>query len=299
MLNVMVLHTLIVIAALPGGGTPEVARADEPAELIERVTALHSAKDYAEAAKLADDSARREDLPAATRVILGGLAQQNYGLSFEPGGLPEPLCKQAAILRYVAPLDTAENGAAKIKAAEAVENQLAATLGPTWPAACAPHPATPADAVNAAADAADTAAGDRAATAPTSRAPDTRPASAPADSHDRRRLRAGVATIVPGLLMLAPMAGLLAHRAAGEREFAALILDTANRTPTAEDDRKAEALDQRHSATTAGAVVLGITGGVLVVTGAALLASGTRQRRVAVVPWGARGLGGLVLQGRF
>lgn len=288
----MVLHTLIVIAALPGGGTPEVARADEPAELIERVTDLHSSKNFAEAAKLADDSARREDLPAAMRVILGGLAQQNYGLSFEPGGRPEPLCKQAAILRYVAPLDTPENGAAKIKAAEAVEKQLAATLGPTWLAVCAPPPATP-----AAAAAGDTPVG--AATAPSSRAPDTRPAPAPADPHDRRRIRAGVATIVPGLSMLAPMAGLLAYRAAGEREFAALILDTANRTPTAEDDKKAEALDQRHATTTAGAAVLGVTGGVLIVTGAALLASGTRQRRVAVAPWGARGLGGLVLQGRF
>ena len=294
MLNVMVLHTLIVIAALPGGGTPEVARADEPAELIERVTALHSAKNFAEAARLADDSARREDLPAAMRVILGGLAQQNYGLSFEPGGLPEPLCKQAAILRYVAPLDTLENGAAKLKAAEAVENRLAAMLGPTWPAACAPPPELTADAGDEAA--ANTAVGE--ASVPTSRAPDTRPAP-PADSHDRRRVRAGVGTLVPGLLMLAPMVGLLAHRAAGERDLAALNLDTATRAPTAADDAKAEALGQRYAATTAGAVAFGITGSALVVTGAVLLATGTRHHRVAVAPWGARGLGGFVLQGKF
>lgn len=257
----MVLHTLIVFAALPGGGTPEVARADEPAELIEGVTALHSAKNFAEAAKLADDSARREDLPAETRVILGGLAQQNYGLSFEPGGLPEPLCKQAAILRYVAPLDTPKSGAAKLKAAEAVENRLATMLGPTWPAACAPPPEPPADTGDEATAAANTAVGET--SAPPSRTTDTRPAPAPADSHDRRRVRAGVGTIVPGLLMLAPMVGLLAHRAAGERDLAALNLDTATRTPTAADDAKAEALGQRYTATTAGAVAFGITSSAL------------------------------------
>lgn len=298
MLNVMdLLASLIVIAALPGAGPPEVAPADEPAELIERVTALHSSENYAGAAKLADDSARREDLPAATRVLLGGLAQQNYGLSFKPGGLPEPLCKQAAILRHVAPLDTAANGAAKIKAAEAVENQLATMLGPMWPAACAPPADAPVDEGDEAAAATSTAV--NAASTSTPPAPDTRPAPAPADPHDRRRMRAGVGTIVPGLLMLAPMVGLLVYRAAGERDLAALNLDTATRTPTAADDAKAEALRQRYAATTAGAVTFGITGSVLVVTGAVLLATGTRHRRVAVVPWGARGLGGLVLQGRF
>lgn len=298
----MVLPTLIVIAALPGAGTPAVAHTEEPTELIERVTALHTSKDFAGAAKLADDNARREDLPAATRVILGGLAQQNYGLSFKPGGPIDPLCKQAAILRLVAPLDTPENGAAKIKAAEAVEIQLTATLGSTWPVACAVSPATgaPDDASDGAANGAarkvDTAAAgnDGAADAPRSRPP-----GPPAERHDRRLVRAGVGAIVPGLLLMAPMAGLLAHRAAGERDLAAHNLDTATRTPTAEDDAKAEALRQRYATTTAGAVAFGVTGSALVVTGAVLLATGTRHRRVAVAPWGARGLGGLMLQGRF
>lgn len=302
----MVLPTLIVIAALPGAGTPAAARTEEPTELIERVTALHTSKDFAEAAKLADDNARREDLPAATRVILGGLAQQNYGLSFEPGGSIDPLCKQAAILRLVAPLDTLENGAAKIKAAEAVETQLEAMRGSTWPDECAASPAgAPASAgdgaANRAARTAVTAAAsnDGAADAPSSRVSVTRPAATPAERHDRRLVRAGVGTIVPGLSLLAPMAGLLAHRAAGERDLAAHNLDTATRTPTAEDDAKAEALRQRYATTTAGAVAFGVTGSALVLTGAVLLATGTRHRRVAVAPWGARGLGGLMLQGRF
>lgn len=37
----------------------------------------------------------------------------------------------------------------------------------------------------------------------------------------------------------------------------------------------------------------------LVLTGAILLATGGKPRRVAVAPWGGRGIGGLVLQGRF
>lgn len=49
------------------------------------------------------------------------------------------------------------------------------------------------------------------------------------------------------------------------------------------------------------AVVGGAVGGALVVTGAVLVALGTtnRMRRVAVAPWGGRGLAGLVFAGRF
>jgi hypothetical protein len=305
MLNVMVLHTLIVFAsALPVLGTPDSTRTDgSPTELVEKVTALHTAGSYAEAAKLADNNARRDDLDAVTRVILGGLAQQNYGLSYKPGGSPAPLCRQAAILRHVAPLDTAENGAAKIKEAVVVEERLAATLGPTWPAACAASPMTDTRAdEDVAAEGASLGSAQNAAdaaVAPTPQAQDKRPGPPPTDRLAHRRFRAGVGTLVPGLLLLAPMAGLLVHRAAGERDFLALLLDTTTRTPTEEDDKQVEALNQRHAATTAGAVAFGLTGGALVVTGVALLASGTRQRRVSVAPWGARGLGGFVLQGRF
>ena len=40
-------------------------------------------------------------------------------------------------------------------------------------------------------------------------------------------------------------------------------------------------------------------GGALDVTGVVLLATGGRPSRVAVAPWGARGVGGLVLEGKF
>ena len=58
-------------------------------------------------------------------------------------------------------------------------------------------------------------------------------------------------------------------------------------------------LSQRYRATTVGAAVLGATGAALAVTGVVLLATGGRRPSVAVAPWGARGVGGLVLEGRF
>ncbi len=121
----------------------------------------------------------------------------------------------------------------------------------------------------------------------------------PVDRVPRRHVRAGVGTLVPGLLLFAPMAGLLAYRADGRRELVAINADTKLRPATATEAARVTELDNRHIATTAGAVALGVTGAALVVTGAVLLATGGRRHRVAVAPWGGRGIGGLVLQGRF
>lgn len=116
---------------------------------------------------------------------------------------------------------------------------------------------------------------------------------------DHRRVRAGLAMLVPGLVLFAPMAGLLAYRSDGEAMLAGIREDSKGRTLTQQEQDDSAALGRRYTATTAGAVALGVTGAVLVVTGASLLATGARQRRMAVAPWGARGVGGLVLQGRF
>lgn len=121
----------------------------------------------------------------------------------------------------------------------------------------------------------------------------------PVDSANRRRVQAGMGTLVPGLLLFAPMAGLLAYRGQGEREISAIRVDSKDRPLTPQEVMDATALGKRYTATTAGVVALGVTGAVLIVTGAALLATGARQRRMAVAPWGARGVGGLVLQRRF
>jgi hypothetical protein len=103
--------------------------------------------------------------------------------------------------------------------------------------------------------------------------PAARPAAPqPIDPTDRRQVRAGLGTLIPGLVLFAPMAGLLAYRAEGERALASIRVDTKDSTPTQQQDADAAALGQRYRATTAGAVALGVTGAALVVTGA------TRQR---------------------
>lgn len=305
-------RTLIVtVAALASLGSPRLARAGEtPAAVMERVSALHTARKYTEAAKLADDGARRDDLDAPIRVALGGLARQNYELSFKDGGPPTELCKAAAILRHVIPLDP-QGGAAKLKAAEEAERKLAAILGPTWKATCSagePDSATvtagtATESATAATRARDAGPGEATESTGARGATEPKAATAPPppadDRLERRRVRAGVGTLVSGVALFAPMAGLLAYRAAGERDLIALDAEAMTRPNTAADDATAAALSQRHTATTAGAVVLGVMGGALVVTGAALLGTSSRQRRMSVTPWGSRGVGGLMLQGKF
>ena len=121
----------------------------------------------------------------------------------------------------------------------------------------------------------------------------------PVDRHDRRRLQAGVGTLIPGLVMFAPMAALLAVRVNARGDLADLNAATAMRPATDAELRQADMLHDRFSMTTAAAAAFGVTGGALVVTGAVLLATRGHTTRAALAPWGGRGVGGLVLQGRF
>ncbi len=120
-----------------------------------------------------------------------------------------------------------------------------------------------------------------------------------ADRQDHRRVRAGVGTLVPGLVLLAPMAALLAVRAGIRGDLADLAEATATRPATEAETTRFALLDDRYGATTAAAAVLGVTGGALVVTGVVLLATKRRQPRAALAPWGGGGVGGFVLHGRF
>ena len=134
---------------------------------------------------------------------------------------------------------------------------------------------------------------------PTATATPAHRVTPPVDRADRRRVRAGIGTLVPGLVLFAPVAGLLAYRAAVRQDLADLNADTQSRPATDTEVRRANALNNRYAATTAGVVALGVTGAALVVTGAVLLATGVRPGRVAVAPWGGRAIGGLIVQGRF
>ncbi len=304
----MVLRSLIVVAALLGGLTPGPARSEDAdaqaLRLAEQVNELNAAGKYAEAAKLATASAADDRLPAATRVMLGGLARLNYELSYGAGGGVEELCGQAKVMRMVAPL-AIDGGVLQRAAAEEAEARLEQAKGPQWWAVCG-LAAAPGIEGGLPGEASATGNAGAPGTEPTtSVAPrsvePTRPVAATprARTAEQRRLRAGVATLVPGLLLFAPMAGVLAYRAHGEQELRVIQGATQGREASEAETERALVLRQRYSGTTVGAAVLGATGAALAVTGLALLATRGRAARVAVAPWGARGVGGVVLEGKF
>jgi len=172
-------------------------------------------------------------------------------------------------------------------------------LGATPCDDAAPRGATDGPPSDGAVEAGAERAVDRPAVAGPSEPPTPRPVISPAHRLDRRHLRAGVGTLVPGLVLFAPMAGLLAYRGSARQELIGINADTKLRPGTPEEDARAAELNNGIVGATAGAVALGVTGAALVVTGAVFLATGRRANRVAAAPWGGQGIGGLVLQGRF
>ena len=121
----------------------------------------------------------------------------------------------------------------------------------------------------------------------------------PRDPVARRRFRAGVGTLVPGVVFLGPVAGLLMYRGAVRADWDALQTASKGRFPTHNEENAATALNRQFRGTTAAVAVLGAASAALVITGTILLATGRRSTRVAVGPWGARDLSGFVVQGSF
>lgn len=290
---------VMLVALTPGlarGGGPSAAPVPDVSVLSEEVATLAATEGPAAAARLAAAGAARLDLDADARVLLGGLARENFELSFAEDHKLVDLCKLAAVMRLVAPLDSTGGAALKLAAAADAEAQLAELAGEEWPQVCepAPHGGTAGEEA-AAADTAPT-------TTATLEPPDTRDLMQPASPGDRakqRRVRAGLAMLVPGVLLFAPMAGLLSYRRQGERQLQALWDGSKGATWNETEHARANALDQRHRSTTAAAAVLGATGAALIMAGAILAATGGRRSQVAVAPWGSRGAGGLTFAGRF
>lgn len=285
---------------------PRAALAEDVVSLVHDVNKL-AKTDPGAAARLAAAGAARTDLDNPTRVLLGGLAYSNFKLSFEAAqgeAKLADLCGLRAVMRLVAPLDTAEAGKLKIAEAEAAEKELRRAAGDGWLHVCESPPAEATSNVSAeagkvkivAAEAAEAQRTDAAAQLqPTKPAP-----RAPAPAARPRHRRAGVATMASGLALFAPVVGVLVYRRQGENDLANLIAIVGDSEGTDAQQQLAESLRKRYRGTTAAAAVLGTAGVALVVTGAVLLATGRERRsRVAMAPWGARGVGGLVLEGRF
>jgi len=291
-----------MVAALLGL-TPGLARgevADAALQLAGRVNAMNAAGDFAGAAKLAAASAADARFEAPLRVMFGGLARLNYELSYGAGGGVADLCALRAVMWMVEPL-AADGGGRQQAAAEEAEARLEQTQGARWRAVCGLEAPEASGAGEAGASAMKRTSEPTPPAAPRVEpvravSPERTERASPAE---RRRLRAGVATLIPGLLLFAPMAAVLAYRTNGEQELRVLQGATQGREASEAETERALLLRQRYRGTTAGAVALGATGAALAVTGLVLLATRGRSSRVAVAPWGACGVGGVVIEGRF
>lgn len=294
-----------MIAAAFGAPEPSPApgvAADDAPTIADKVGTLADDGKYASAAKLAAEGAARTDLDSADRVILGGLAGQNFELSYRAGGPLTELCGLATVMRLVAPLDSAAGREMKLAAATDAEKKLEEAAGSGWRAVCG--------------QVANSEPVATSSTTTTSATPTT-PVASPGVNNGRavqaddgravradgvtrsRRVRAGAGFLTAGVVLFVPVAAVLAYRAQGERDLwtihAASVGGMANDMQT----EQAASLRQRYRVTTASAAALGAAGVALAVTGVVLLATGGRRSRVAVAPWGARGVGGLVLEGKF
>lgn len=280
----------LLLALAPAGAvlSPEAAEHNARAMIHYDAGELAPAVDGFYAAYQAMPDARR-DLFARERLV-GSMRSTLLDL-YEQAGDAAPLCRLQSILREHAEGLLAafpnEPDRLETRSVRARHEEVTRQLTAFGPDACGPPPPL-LPVVHPAATPGEPPAP---AAAPDVTAPD-RPVH-------RRRVRAGLGTLIPGLMLFAPMAGLLVHRAAGERELTALREETRGRTPTPQQDAEAAALGRRYTSATTGAAVFGATGAALVVTGAVLLATGARARRLALAPWGGWGRGGLIIQGRF
>lgn len=307
MLAMMAPWSPIMFAAVFGVLSPGLALGEEAEgaamAIVVQVTQLGKAGEHARAAELAAAGASREDLADAERVGLAGLAARSFELSYQAGGPLTDLCGIAAVMRLAAPLDSGAGGAVKRAEAEKAEARLERAAGAEWRAVCglaveSAPPASQEREAPARAASNGPREGDAAPTQdPQQAGVTTRTPREVRATRDPRRVLAGVGTLVPGLLLFAPMAAVLARREAAERALWAMQADGQRLTDA--EREQAVTLNQRYRATTVGAAVLGATGAALAVTGVVLLATGGRPSKVAVAPWGARGVGGLVLEGKF
>ncbi len=323
-------QTLVVAAALLGVLMPGRAHGQDAIAIAQEVGVLSGKNKYADAAAKAAEGAASDRFDAESRVLLGGLARENYAKSFKKGRDPHDLCGLAKVMRLVAALDSDASAAARqqmTKAAEDAEAQLQNAMGDDWRLFCgvmsetegsmsrtSPPVNPPATAgstgeprltsgtsglvsVNGKSQATPVAVVTAAPTAVSPPVVVDRGFADGAPPDTSRRRQAGLGLMLSGLTLLVPMTAPLVLRGRGEAELRALREE--DRILTAVEETRAASLRQQYRVTTAAAVTLGVAGAAMVVTGAVLLATRGRSNRVAVAPWGARGVGGLVLAGRF
>jgi len=272
--------SLMLTTAMLAASTPAAA-ADPMEALLDQIQRAQDRKQFKRAAELAAPASQRTDLRPADRFLLAGLAAESYGDAFQHGGAPRQprrdpayLCAQRAVLQEALGLtDDAQKLGMVDEALGTVAVQIAQVAASGRDVPCALAPAeeaeplltaeTPPDGATPATEtppggvsmATETGAQRRAPSpgAAATAAPGL-PTRSPADM---RRMRTGVGTLVPGLLLFAPMAAVLAQRGQVERGLRGLQADTAGRALSDAELERAASLDRRYRGTTTAAAVLG------------------------------------------
>ena len=310
--------SLMLTAAMVAAPTPAPA-ADPMGGLLKEIQRDQDRQQYKRAAELAAPASRRSDLRPADRFLLAGLAAESYGDAFQHGGAPRQpkhdpgyLCAQRTVLQEAIALtddprkqnvvnDTLGKVAAQLAQVAASGRDLPCALTPIVGTEAGPLPLaeTPSMATSTATEAPVQTPRPPAARTETPPMASSGPITRTPPWADKRRVQAGVGTLVPGLLLFAPMAAMWAKSSQVEGDLRQLQADTTGRALTEGELERAASLDRQFRGTTAAAAVLGATGAALAVTGLVLLATRPRRSPVAVAAWGARGVGGLVLEGKF
>lgn len=305
--------SIMLTAAMVAASTPAAA-ADSMGALLDQIQRAQDRKQFKRAADLAAPASQRTDLRPADRFLLAGLAAESYGEAFQHGGAPRQprhdpafLCAQRAVLQEALALTDEPRKVDDALGKVAVQLAQVAASGRDVPCALTSVDGREAEqgppAETPPAEPPPSMASSTAFVTPGQPPPGVAtveaspvPTRSPAD---RRRVRAGIGTLVPGLLLFVPMGAVLAERGQVERGLQQLQADTAGRALTDAELERAATLDRRYRGTTAAAAVLGAMGAALALTGLVFLATPKRRSQVALAPWGARGVGGVILEGKF
>lgn len=273
----MALRSLIMIAAALGAPEPSPAPGvtpDDAPTIAEKVGKLADSGQHASAAKLAAEGAARTDLDDADRVILGGLAGQNFELSYRAGGPLTELCGLAAVMRLVAPLDTASGQSLKFTAIADAEKRLEQAAGSGWRSVCEP----------AAAQVSKQIVRREPVTVVVDKGPAAPPPTLAVPRRSRARVGVGIGLFSAGAgLAVGTAAALIASR--GYEDKLAALADMQDTRPdhalTERETADALAWDARYARLQNTGKALGTLAGLSLVVGVVMLALPPRHRQVA------------------
>lgn len=316
---------LVILAASPRAAAS--APAEAPTDPLREARRLFNARGPLAGAEYAAAAFPRPDLPRATRLRLGLFASNSYALVYqadpaEPPGDPDYLCRALAMLAAAEKLAT-EPG--ELEAHRRLVDERRGALEKNHPGLRCDHegeaagsavPVAPPEAAPASEPASEPASGPakvESAVEPTQAvepaapvsAPEPAPTVPPSSSDAVLRRRAATWTAIGGaslglaVVSFAAMGGALARREELRQSADGYYATTPGRL-TPEQARVIADEQSSFSRVDRMAVATGVVGGVMAITGIAMVAHGAVLRgRIRLAPDIRPDRAALVLSGRF